>query len=256
MKVLDLFSGIGGFSLGLERAGMKTTAFCDIDPFCRAVLAKNWPGVPIYDDIHSISHKRLIADRLEVEGICSGFPCPDISYAGKGAGLDGPESRLWFEYLRIIGDIRPRFAIVENVANLVTRGIDRVLGGLAEIGYDAEYEVLGADAIGASQRRERVWLLAYPDGTRRQGRIWAGQPREASTQFQTTRGEPLRSMCGFWPPGPREVDNIPRMVDGPANRAHRLRALGNAVVPQIAESIGKAVMAHFGSSDPGACYRR
>jgi DNA (cytosine-5)-methyltransferase 1 len=242
MKILDLFSGTGAFSLGLERAGMTTAAFCEIDPFCRALLKQHWPGVPQYDDVHSISRRRLIADGIKMGGICGGFPCPDVSYAGEGAGLDGPESRLWFEYLRIIGDIRPRFAIVENVAGLLTRGIDRVLGGLAEIGYDAEYEVLGADAIGAPHRRERVWILAYPHGSRLQGTVWAAQPHEARQEWQASCREPLRSAHGFWPPGPRAFRHVPGMVDGSANRTHRLEAIGNAVVPQIVELIGRAIM--------------
>jgi DNA (cytosine-5)-methyltransferase 1 len=247
MKVLDLFSGVGGFSIGLERAGMKTVAFCENDPFCRAILEQHWPGVPCYDDVRSISAKRLGADGIKVEGICGGFPCQDVSAAGKGAGLAGERSGLWSDFARLIGDLRPKFVIVENVSALVIRGLDRVLGDLAEIGYDAEYEVLGADAIGASQRRERVWILAYPHGTRREGGIWAAQPHQARPEWKTACREPLRSGSGFWPPGPGAVNDIPRMVDGSANRSHRLTALGNAVVPQIAEIIGREIMAKLGA---------
>src|SRR5690348_9506299 len=107
MKFLDLFSGIGGFSLGLERAGHETKAFCEIDPFCRRVLAKHWPNVPCYEDIRELTADRLRADGIEVDAICGGFPCQDISVAGKGAGLAGERSGLWSEIVRLAGDIRP-----------------------------------------------------------------------------------------------------------------------------------------------------
>ena len=110
MRVLDLFSGIGGFSLGLERAGMETVQFVEIDPFCQKVLAKHWPGVPIHGDITTFRGEPGSADV-----ICGGFPCQDISSAGKGAGLAGARSVLWFEYARIIGEVRPRYVVVENV---------------------------------------------------------------------------------------------------------------------------------------------
>src|SRR5512139_2412547 len=114
LRVLDLFSGIGGFSLGLERAGMRTVAFCEIDPFCRRVLAKHWPDVPCYDDVRTVTADRLRTDGIgPIDAICGGFPCQDISLAGKGAGLDGKRSGLWFEYARIIGELRPRYVIVE-----------------------------------------------------------------------------------------------------------------------------------------------
>ena len=151
LRVLDLFSGIGGFSLGLERAGMRTVAFCEIDPHCRAVLRRRWSGVPIWDDVRTLTAKR-IACRIDV--ICGGFPCQDISHAGKRAGLDGERSGLWREFARLIGELRPRFAIVENVAALSVRGLLDVLGDLAACGYDAEWCVLGVDALGASQHRE------------------------------------------------------------------------------------------------------
>ncbi len=133
MNVLDLFSGIGGFSLGLERAGMRTVAFCEIDPWCQAVLSENWPDVPIHQDITTLRG----SDVGPVDLICGGFPCQDVSISNvTGAGLDGARSGLWFEYARIIGELRPRFVIVENVAELLNRGMGRVLGALADLGYD------------------------------------------------------------------------------------------------------------------------
>ena len=242
MNVLDLFSGIGGFSLGLERAGMRTVAFCEIDPYCRRVLAKHWPGVPCYDDVTILTADRLRADGISVDVICGGFPCQDISHAGNRAGIDGERSGLWREFWRLIGELRPRFALVENVAALTVRGLLDVLGDLADLRYDTEWRVLGADDLGASQHRKRLWLLAYPDNAGLQGPIWARKPGTSRAQWYAARCEPLRSACGYWPPGPDQVVHIPRMADGPANRAHRLRSLGNAIVPQIPELIGRAIM--------------
>lgn len=248
LRVLDLFSGLGSFSLGLERTdGFETVAFCEIDPFARRVLAKHWPEVPCYDDVRTLTASRLADDGIaEIDVICGGFPCQDISEAGKRAGLDGARSGLWSEIARLVGELRPKFLIVENVSALLSRGMGRVLGDLASCGYDAEWEVLGADALGASQHRERIWILSYPDDPRRQGTIWAGKPHQARKEWATSHSEPLRSTCGPWPPGPREIDNVPRMADGSANRVDRLRCLGNAVVPQIPELIGRAILASTG----------
>jgi DNA (cytosine-5)-methyltransferase 1 len=162
MNVLDLFSGIGGFSLGLERAGMRTVAFCEIEPFCRAVLAQHWPDVPCYDDIRTLTADRLRADGIAVDVICGGFPCQDISTAGRGAGIGGERSGLWKEYARLIGELRPRYVVVENVSALLSRGLDVVLGDMATLGYDAEWHCIPASAIGAPHRRDRLWLVAYP----------------------------------------------------------------------------------------------
>ena len=162
MRLLDLFSGIGGFSVGLERAGFQTVAFCEIDPFCQCVLKKHWPRIPIYDDIRSLTAERLTADGIAVDVISGGFPCQDISVAGPGAGINGARSGLWTHYARIIGEVRPRYAVMENVSALLGRGLERVLGDLAEIGYDAEWHCIPAAAVGAPHRRDRVWIVAYP----------------------------------------------------------------------------------------------
>ena len=167
MKVLDLFSGIGGFALGLEAAGFKTAAFCEIDPSAQRILKKNWPGVPIYDDVRRITADRLVSDGIGVDVITGGFPCQDISTAGRQAGIDGERSGLWAECARLLGDIRPRYAIFENVTNLLTGDggdwFKRVLWDISSVGYDAEGHCIPASAIGAHHHRDRVWILAYPN---------------------------------------------------------------------------------------------
>lgn len=252
MKVLDLFSGIGGFSLGLERAGMQTVAFCEIEPYCRAVLAKHWPGVPIFEDVSKLTG----ADIGEVDVICGGFPCQDISNAGHGAGLAGERSGLWREYARLIGELRPRFVIVENVSALLGRGMADVLADLASIGYDAEWECIPAAAVGAPHIRDRVWILAYPG--QEHGR-W-GSADEAGTSSprlfpQRNNGSKAersehRELIELVPgvhPGVaqdwwRAQSGVDRTANGLPGQLDRCGALGNAVVPQIPEIIGRAIM--------------
>jgi DNA (cytosine-5)-methyltransferase 1 len=281
MNVLDLFSGIGGFSLGLERAGMTTVAFCEIDPFCRRVLAKHWPEVPIYDDVRTLSADRLRADGIAVDVICGGFPCQDISVAGKGAGLAGERSGLWREYARIVGELRPRYVVVENVSALLGRGLGDVLGDLAALGYDAEWHCIPAFAVGAPHQRDRIWIVAYTDcesvrnnrhsrvagaassgqgATEKREWVWADvvasgcggdvadanragrEELDVAAVPEVTRqlARSLAAGRSYWGAEPgmgRVAHGVPRRVD-------RLRALGNAVVPQIPEMIGRAIMAH------------
>jgi DNA (cytosine-5)-methyltransferase 1 len=204
VNVGSLFTGIGGFDLGLERAGMRVVWQCEQDEFCRRVLARHWPGVPCYPDVRALvadadatSPARFqekcgdaekeatglrvgVAERSSgvdmpvcvpsVDVLCGGFPCQDISLAGKGAGIDGTRSSLWGEYARLVGELRPRYVIVENVAALLVRGLRRVLGDLAALGYDAEWDCLPASAFGAPHRRDRFWLVAYPNGEGEPGR--------------------------------------------------------------------------------------
>lgn len=163
LKLLDLFSGIGGFSLGLERSGgFETVAFCEIEPYCRKILAQHWPDVPCYDDIRSLDADTLRRDGIAVDAICGGFPCQDLSHAGKRAGLEGERSGLWSEYARLIGELRPRVVIVENVPGLLSLGMGAVLGDLAALGYDAVWDCIPASAVGAPHRRDRVWCIAVP----------------------------------------------------------------------------------------------
>lgn len=238
LKVLDLFSGIGGFSLGLERTGgFETVAFCEIEPFPRKVLAKHWPKVPIYDDVRTLTAERLAADGIAADVITGGFPCQDISTAGKGAGLAGERSGLWSEIARLVGELRPQFVIVENVSALLGRGLGTVLGDLAEIGYDAEWHCIPACYIGAWHERERVWIFAHPSEKLGQ---WS-----APQQIFRQRHLSVELCRGFekWP----GRSNLPdtrfcRTSNGVSDRMDRLATLGNAVVPQIPELIGRAIL--------------
>ena len=166
MNVLDLFSGIGGFTLGLASTGrFRTVAFCECEPFPRSVLAARWPGVPVYPDVRTLTADQLRADGIvRPDLVCGGFPCQDISAAGKGAGIDGLRSGLWREMARIIGEVRPRWVVVENSPSLRGRGGDRVLGDLESLGYACWPSVVGAVHAGAWHRRQRVWIVAYADG--------------------------------------------------------------------------------------------
>lgn len=260
MKVLDLFSGIGGFSLGLERAGMQTVAFCEPNKFCQAVLKKHWPNVPIYEDVRDLSATRLANDGIQFDVICGGFPCQDISVAGKGAGLAGKRSGLWWEYHRLIAETRPSWVIAENVSALRSRGLDDVLGSLAKIGYDAEWHCIPASAVGAPHRRDRIWIVAYPTQLQRDGGDdhagisverksfpklgdsgWPTNVADAGCESSQVPSEGQQSAIkivernSWWEIEPA----VGRVADGVPNRLGRLKALGNAVVPQIPELIGQ-----------------
>lgn len=158
LRVLDLFAGIGGFSLAAHWMGWTTEAFVERNEYAQRVLAKNFSGVPIYDDVREYTGGRGTADI-----VCGGFPCQDISTAGQGIGIEGERSGLWKEMFRIISEIRPQFVVVENVAALLGRGMGVVLGNLSEIRYDAEWRVFSACELGFPHARERVFIVAYPE---------------------------------------------------------------------------------------------
>jgi len=234
MRVLDLFSGIGGFSLGLQRAGMQTVAFCEIDPFCRRVLAKHWPGVPIYEDVRT-------AQFPDADIIVGGFPCQDVSRAGKRAGITGERSGLWRELLRAIRVVRPLYAILENVAALLGNGMGVVVGDLAAVGYDCEWDCIPAAAVGALHYRDRVWITAYPHSDRlRPQRLraeasgaWGEQQFARLVQDQIQLSVPAGRMQS--------------LSDGIPGRMGQLKAYGNSVVPQIPEIIGRAIIVYENS---------
>lgn len=294
----SLFSGIGGLELGLEWAGVGHTVWqVERDPFCRSVLERHWPNANRYDDVRTVG-----AHNLEpVDVICGGFPCQDISYAGKGLGLSGGRSGLWYEFARVVGEMGPRFVVVENVAALITRGIGDVLGTLSDLGYDAQWRAIRASDVGAPHRRERIFIVAYARrgsvqlvgergivrgaassdqgcGNQRErhgdaagnggaeavgnadkldgnhGRHGASVDSGERIESEAVREQRIaQSGLGFathgipgqmarWPASPGQAQHeweAPRTVEKADNRAAKLRALGNAVVPQVAQEIGK-----------------
>lgn len=270
LKVLDLFSGIGGFSLGLERAGMETIAFCEANEHARLILKKHWPDIKVYDDVRKLDAKRY---KGTANVVCGGFPCQDLSQAGKQAGFDGDRSSLYREMLRIISECQPNFAIFENVTGLLTGGQGRwfaqFLYDLAKIGYDAEWHCIPASEIGAKHHRDRVWVIAYPsliDDWKCQHKQAERQKQELGkstgrtkifTNTNTERCERFAKVAH----GIKQQIKLMRSIeaerkgfnlsapplcgadDGVSRRLDRIRRLGNAVVPQIPEIIGRAILA-------------
>ena len=227
MRIGSLFSGIGGLELGLERAIPNATTLWQIElnPYARRVLAKHWPNARRYDDIQTTDPNEL----PPVDLICGGFPCQDISRQNPSkAGVSGRKSGLWAHYVRFIRGLRPRFVVVENVANLRTRGLGTVLGDLAACGYDAIWDCIPAAAVGAPHFRDRLFIIAYPNVQRR---------KEQRVTISTQAGFPRIERSMPWPPEPA----ICRVANGIPHRVDRLRCLGNAVVPQVAEHIGRIV---------------
>jgi DNA (cytosine-5)-methyltransferase 1 len=278
LRVGSLFSGIGGLDLGLERAGMEVVWQCEQDDFCRRVLAGHWPDVPCYPDICALEGGIPAVDVL-----CGGFPCQDISLAGKGAGIGGARSGLWSEYARLVGELRPRYVVVENVAALLARGMGVVLGDLAALGYDAEWDCIPASAVGAPHRRDRLWIVAYPSDAESVQRpsFFGEQPNgvdagvgamadpniggparervrmleEANGRRQSKDGRGgvakpgLGGLADGFPTGldghwDCEPDGISRVAVKVPERVAQLKALGNSLVPQVAEWIGLRIMEH------------
>lgn len=272
--MLDLFSGIGGFTRGLDRAGFQTVAFCEIDPDRRADLASIWPGVPIFDDVRTLS----ISQIGPVDVITGGFPCQDISTAGKKAGIHGERTGLFSEIVRLVGDLRPAFVILENSADLLT-GNDgewarHVFGELASLGYDAEWHVIPAAGLGAPHERERVWIIASDAsgaveqfgcelflgrrGTRtgEVAAVVADHHRvrklQSGWRFTDQRGRTVYDPEQAWPETwDDKLSSLRSMDDGLSGglAAQTARRFGNAVVPQIPEIIGRAIMAAVASQD-------
>lgn len=260
----SLFAGIGGFDLGFERAGLVCKWQVEIDDYATRVLEKHWPSVHRERDIRSCGRHNL--ERVDI--ICGGFPCQDISYAGRGAGIEGERSGLFFEAIRVVRELRPRIVVLENVAALLTRGMDRVLGTLAEIGFDAEWHCIPAAAVSAPHIRDRAFVLGYANCGRGPAREQAGASARhgistcsASIDASSMAYADGKGLEG-WPQAEsratRETENaewsrmpiersrwwvaepsVGRVADGVPRRVDRLRGLGNAVVPQVAEWIGR-----------------
>ena len=236
----SLFAGIGGFDLGFERAGIKTIWQVEIDDYCRRVLAKHWPSVERFSDVRGVG-KDVLAP---VDIVSGGFPCQDLSNAGKRAGIDGERSGLWSEMHRVICELRPRYVVVENVAAMLVRGMGRVLGDLAEIGYDAEWDCFRASDFGAPHERERVFLIAYPhsNGLEEDAHetiLCHAKPDGTANGHLGAVGS-ANEWATARPLGARPMgmgNGIPADVD-------RLRCLGNSVIPQVAEWIGRRIDLH------------
>ncbi|OHD19267.1 MAG: hypothetical protein A2Y38_23765 [Spirochaetes bacterium GWB1_59_5] len=262
MKVLDLFSGIGGFSLGLERAGMTTVAFCEIEPYPQAVLRKNFPGVPIYEDVQKLSRSELESDGIVgVDVVCGGFPCQDISAAkswtSNGAnvvdGIAGGRSGLWKEYARVIDEFKPRYVVAENVKDLRKKGLCVVLSDLAELGYDAEWCVVSSAVFGAPHRRERLIIVAHPYSVGRQQKSVLQRSFTRETVRQASWWEPSRTVRevdgkAALPESFGIYDGVPRGLDD----GQRIRCLGNSLMPLIPEIIGRAIMQVEGKNEKGS----
>lgn len=325
MNFLSLFAGIGGMDLGLERSGWRCVGQVEIEPFCQKVLAKHWPDVWRWNDVKTLTAELIQQHCGHVDAIVGGFPCQDISVAGKGAGLEGERSGLYWQIHRLAVEVRPTWLLLENVPALRTRGADDVLLSLAEAGYVAWPFVVGADDLGASHRRKRVWIVAYTDSneserwrefnnvagaestTERDGKEWermrnafgdcnsilanadsvwqqqpggivaesgqwignrsqkladassAGRQKRDTAAVSNQPGHAAGSDFARWParPGqpqyeweePRTVESqmgqsthgFPERLAG-RHRVAALKALGNAVVPQVAEVIGRAIL--------------
>ena len=269
LKILDTFAGIGGFSYAAHElvGGFETTQFVEIDPFCQKVLKKHFPKVPCHDDI-----KTFTAYPGQYDVITGGFPCQDLSVAGKRAGITKQSrSGLFYELIRVIRLVRPKFVVMENVAAILNNGLGIVLGELSEAGYNAEWSIISASSLGACHRRSRWWLIAYPNsfgcgggsgkGCSIQERpFFSGEQTRSKMGSETERCSPLsansnseglqreilREMeSGIWSAKhTRRLDPnwrsyvskpiLPRGSYGLSNRVDRTRALGNSIVPAVA----------------------
>jgi DNA (cytosine-5)-methyltransferase 1 len=265
MNELALFAGIGGGILGGLLVGHRCVCAVEIDPYCRSVLVQRQndgtlPPFPIWDDIRTFDGREW---QGVVDVVSGGFPCQDISVAGNKEGITGARSSLWFEMLRVVREIQPAYAFVENSAGLIWNGLDVVLGGLSEVGYDAEWFVLGADDVGANHRRKRCWILAYTKSKRRKKRFLSERVKKkkpnigGSYQNVSNAGlYGLEQRFGQLPEvnevervGTFNIGRVPeyakrewwsvepdvgRVVDGISHRLDRLKGLGNAQVPLCA----------------------
>jgi len=281
----SLFAGFGGFDLGLERAGWKCRWQCEINSYATKVLAKHWPDVERYPDVRlfppepeSVWTLHKWKAKYAVNAVVGGFPCTDISFAGRGAGITGAESGLFFEAIRVVRLLQPEIVVLENVAALLNRGMDQVIATLASIGYDAEWHCIPAAAVGAPHIRDRIFIVAYPAGSRwmsrggisgteegerfgwgeliRSGQVlanpnitgsqgvreeWSSEEWEDSDRYSGSCSLVTRDFCAQWATEPA----VRRMDYGIPNRLERITGLGNAIVPQVAECIGRVILEMF-----------
>jgi len=235
MNVLSLFSGIGGLELGLERVGMTVIGQVEIDPFCRRVLAKHWPEVPRHDDVRTCVGWWRSEPRPRVDVVAGGFPCQPVSDAGfKLAQAD--DRWLWPEMFDVIENVGPTWVIGENVSGLLRRGLATVEGDLRRAGYRVRTGKITACAMGAPHTRERLFILAH---TTRLGRCpWGNDTRSARTAPTKIPDRSTARRDHWWTHEPR----VERVAYGIPGGVDRRRALGNAVVPQVAEHIGRLIL--------------
>jgi len=250
LKVLDLFSGIGMFSYGLEKTGLyETTAFCEWDKSCQEVLKRHWPNTEVFGDIRELEgqkesvkwcYERSYArDGLydlyisrPVDVITGGFPCQDISNSGSKTGITGERSGMWFHMLHLINKIKPKGVIIENVSALRSRGVDTVLKGLYEVGYDAEWHCITASHLGAVHKRDRMFILAHPTSIGQQ------KPWRPLKPFGPT---PIRNREAGIIKYALQRSALPYVCRNPASsagRVDRLKQLGNTVYWPIVEKLG------------------
>ncbi len=230
MKHGSLFSGIGGFELGAERTNIKTLWSCELNEFCRKILKQHFPETKQYNDIRSVSYPE------SVDIISGGFPCQDISIAGKGNGITGTRSSLWFEMYRIIEEIRPTYILIENSPELLKKGFEKILYPLSEIGYNVEWQCLSGYSFGVQQSRERVYVIAYSNSFRQQ------RKREKSIFSKSIL---QRQFQGIYP-GWRTRRDIPkpatlRTTHDIPNQMDRTKAIGNSVMPIISKYLFECI---------------
>lgn len=223
LTVGSLFSGIGGLDLGLERAGMTVRWQAEVDPYCCKVLKKHWPDIPNLGDVTSIDWSTV----ENVDVVCGGYPCPAFSQAARGRNV-APD--LWPHMRTAIAALRPRYVLLENVAAHLGRGFPAVLADLHALGFDAEWSVVSACAVGATHARRRLFAVAHADRS--------GEP-VLSVDGEAPLVPSLARDRGRW--GDPTADDV-GADDGLPHRLDRLRALGNAVVPQVAEFVGRRIL--------------
>lgn len=226
LRLLDTFSGIGGFSLAARwLGGFETVQFVERDRYCQRILRKHWPNVPIHDDICTFKPTLGSADV-----VVGGFPCQDISQAGKGAGLAGERSGLFYELLRVVCLVGPRYVVLENVSAIVNFGMSDVLGELAQAGFNAEWSCIRAADLGAKHHRDRWWCVAYAVSDRSKRHL-----QEAISWKQALQRVQGCRVVAHLRDGPSAcTPRLLRGTDGLPFKLDRLRAIGNAVVPQVA----------------------
>lgn len=253
MRIGSLFSGIGGLELGLERAGLGETMWqAESDPLCRRILARHWPGATRFVDVRDV---HPFPDG-EVDLICGGFPCQDVSVAGRGAGIDGDRSGLWYEFARVVDEFQPAIVVAENVSRGRSRWLPQVLGDLAHLGYVPAAVTVPAAAVGAPHERARTFVVADTDGELLRilkQREPARPPHDLRDEGQGVAvddgqdGDAPRPSAWASLPDLRGVaDGLPAGLDGAADWSGRLRVLGNAVVPQVAHALGRLIAESVG----------